>query len=196
MRRYWPLWLILTLLLALGGIYLCTLSTRPVDWSVYEVAVPDPDWEARLPFAVPVDDGFELMLGRGSGWHGLDVFKIDGQGKATYSLRGKDGLVRWRFVAARTDLQALVDFINANNIVGLGRTYTNPHIADGTQWVLLLKTKGLAKSVYCDNVFPGTVTKLAQFIDDKFPLSLNAEKEVVPPKEPSDEQELWKSIHP
>ena len=99
-------------------------------------------------------------------------------------------------MASRTDLQALVDFVNVNNIVGLGRTYKNPRIADGTQWVLLLKTKGLTKSVYCDNVFPDAVNKLAEFINDKFPVFLSTETEVVSPKEPSEEQELWKSIHP
>jgi hypothetical protein len=94
-------------------------------------------------------------------------------------------------------LEALVEKINALGILGMDREYHNPRIADGTQWRLLIKCGGEAKSIYCDNRFPRPIEKLAAYVDEAILEQVAGTVAAVPypaGRNRLHESELWDSI--
>jgi hypothetical protein len=149
------------------------------------------------PF-IPRDEKFDFQLGRGSGWHGLDLLRITSDGVAVYEYQTKlgGGWERKTFLVDRARLDALSDTINNLRIKDLKRAY-HGNVADGTQWCLLISIDGDTKSVYCDNNFPGPIRSLAKFVDETIlePLAGPVVAETVPERHYREhEKEIWASI--
>jgi uncharacterized membrane protein YfcA len=153
-------------------------------------------WQEKRPILVQ-DETFEFQLGQGSGWHGLDLLKITADGKAVYEYQSSRGeWERKTFFVDKASMDALICKINSLKIMELDRAY-HGDVADGTQWCLLIKSNGRAKSVYCDNNFPERIEKLAAFVHETIiePFGGKAEARAVPPREcRKHEKEIWESI--
>jgi hypothetical protein len=120
----------------------------------------------RAPDMRP-DEKFEFQFGRGSGWHGLDVVRITSDGSASYEYQSESDVWRRKVFEIDADvLEALREKINSVNVMDMQRSYSNPSIADGTQWCLLVRIDGRTKSVYFNNKFPDEIRNLAAFVDE------------------------------
>jgi hypothetical protein len=150
------------------------------------------------PF-IPRDENFDFQLGRGSGWHGLDLFRVTSDGTAVYEYQTEsgEGWERKTFLVDRARLDALRDAINNLRIAELNRAY-HGNVMDGTQWCLLISMDGQTKSVYCDNNFPAPIRNLATLVDETIlePLGSPIVAETVPQRHHrKHEKELWAAIH-
>jgi hypothetical protein len=164
---------------------------------------PGPEWAGQRDPTVTPDDRFELHLGQGSGWTGLeDMVRVSGNGEVVHEVRMGQTRVTgtWSRQAYRIppeEVKALVDLLNRYKMLGMSKAY-HAAVQDGTQWILLIRTAGKQKSIYCNNFFPGPVTHVAGYTHGHIvgKLGRDGEKIGVPPDEPSrHEQELWDSIN-
>src|SRR5262249_37015423 len=111
------------------------------------------------------DATFEFQLGKGSGLHGLNIIKIAADGNAEYEFRSdSDNWKRKKFLVDRQRIEALIDSINTLKIRSLEDEYIDRNTLDGSQWVLLVKGGGHAKSIYCSNMFPEQIQQLANLV--------------------------------
>lgn len=155
----------------------------------------------RPPFRIDPTRPFRLEFGRGSGWHGLDTIRIDQDGKVVlYRLNRREQEPGWETAELQLRPDTLAEVLKAvetNNLMNLYRTYRDPDIHDGTQWVLWIKQEGHEKSVYFDNIFPRKIRGFAERLDGI--LSAAGLHQVtwhpVPAEESRrHERELWDSI--
>jgi hypothetical protein len=120
----------------------------------------------RPSFVLDASKPFVVELGRGSGWRGLDIIRIDQTGSVEMQRVGRDANMEsaaLRLPAA--DIEKLVDLINAHQLTSMARTYSDPGVADGTQWVLWIQQSPADKSIYCNNAFPKQITAFAGDLD-------------------------------
>ena len=146
---------------------------------------------------LPPDSKFEFQFGRGSGWHGLDLLRITSNGQAEYEFQTTAG--EWRrktFLVPEKQIVDLREAINDLGILDLRKSY-HGDVADGTQWCLLIKEEGKARSFYFDNSFPAPIQKLADFVDRTIlePFADPIEGKLVPARHHREhEKEIWASV--
>jgi hypothetical protein len=158
----------------------------------------------RPAFTIDPTQPFWLEFGRGSGWHGLDIVKIDQTGRAVLQRmnsehRNDAAVLPWEVATLRLSREALAEVLKAvesNGLTGLHKGY-HQDIADGTQWVLWIKQGEREKSVYFNNSFPPAITGFAAQLDAIL-VRAGLDKvtwEPVPEQEARQhERELWDSI--
>jgi hypothetical protein len=144
---------------------------------------------------------FSIEFGRGSGWHGLDTVRVEQDGRVTLSrLIGSQTNPSWETATIQLQQNRLADILKAvetNGLMSLRRTYQDPNIADGTQWVLWITQGDHEKSVYFNNRFPVQITGFAEQLDRILSVAGlgNITWQPVPASQSrSHERELWKSI--
>jgi hypothetical protein len=64
-----------------------------------------------------------------------------------------------------SEVKKIVDLVNSSRLTSMGRSYSAPGIADGTQWVLWIEQSGAGKSIYFNNAFPNEIRTLAVGLD-------------------------------
>jgi hypothetical protein len=159
-RRNFSLRIAIAVVLAAAVAWLVVRSTV----GRYPTVVADtrPSWlfDPSRPFVVE--------LGRGSGWHGLDVVLLDSSGTVSMTRQriSANGMV-WHCASATLG-PAQVNRI-AVSVVDLqphtmGRSYSSD-LQDGCQWVLRIEQGGREKSIYFNNSFPSPVNVFAAAID-------------------------------
>jgi hypothetical protein len=127
-------------------------------------AVVEPD--TRPAFTLDPGKPFVVEFGRGSGWHGLDVVRVDESGSVELQrLTGNGGIEAATMRLSRARVAAVADLVNAAGLTGMGRSYAEPGVHDGTQWVLWVSQPPADKAVYFDNTFPSAITRFAGRLD-------------------------------
>ncbi|HEY7118419.1 MAG TPA: hypothetical protein VH475_17655, partial [Tepidisphaeraceae bacterium] len=122
--------------------------------------------DTRPAFVLNPSKPFVIEFGRGSGRGGLDIVKVDQTGSVQLSRIAEGQRVESTSLRlSRAEVTALVGLVNTNQLTGMGRTYSAPGVADGTQWVLWIEQSPYQKSVYCNNSFPGPITVYASGLD-------------------------------
>jgi hypothetical protein len=122
--------------------------------------------DTRAAFVLDPSKPFVIELGRGSGWHGLDIVKVDETGAVQLSrIEGRPNAEVASLQLTKTDVATLVGLVNTNQMTSMGRTYSDPRIADGTQWVLWIEQSPSQKSIYFNNSFPSQITAYANGLD-------------------------------
>lgn len=120
----------------------------------------------RSSFVLDASKPFIVELGRGSGWRGLDIVRIDQTGSVELQRVKQDASIEsaaLRLSAA--GIKKVVDLINARQLTSMAHTYSDPGIADGTQWVLWIQQSPEDKSIFFNNAFPKQITAFAGDLD-------------------------------
>jgi hypothetical protein len=126
--------------------------------------VVEPD--TRPAFVLDASKPFVIELGRGGGLDGYDIVKFDQSGKLELTRRTASGDYDLAALQLTNDeVQALVQLVKTNQLTSMGRMYSDPHIADGSQWILWIEQQPAEKSIYFNNAFPAQITALADGID-------------------------------
>jgi hypothetical protein len=120
------------------------------------------------------NEPFEIDLGRGSGWHGLNTVTIDQDGKAIlYRLARGMGPFGGSYLCFETGMLQLPDesvvevlaAVKHSGVLALNREYCRSNIADGTQWIFRVRQGDGERVVYCDNSFPRPMERFAEELD-------------------------------
>jgi hypothetical protein len=156
--------------------------------------------DTRPAFVLDGSKPFVIELGRGSGWHGLDVVKIDETGAVRLArVEGRQNPESASLQLSNADVATLVGLINTNRLTSMGRVYSDPRVADGTQWVLWVEQSPSQKSIYFNNSFPSQINAFAGGLDallQKAGLSA-AKWSVMPAQQAQDQQKaLWARVEP
>jgi hypothetical protein len=118
-----------------------------------------------------LDPGTPYMIefGRGSALDGFDTIKVGQDGSVTlHRVRREMGEL---FVETTTlqlppaALAAVLDAVDETGLLSLYKTYHEPGVADGEQWILWVRQGQDHKSVYCDNHFPKRIVQFAEALD-------------------------------
>jgi hypothetical protein len=104
----------------------------------------------------------------GSNWLGLNVFRVDATGNASYVFKpwekGRAGHWRQaRFKVTAEELARLRRVLQEIDYPSLKRGYSSK-VMDGAQWYVRVRAGQATKDVGCSNYFPDEVVRLAQFI--------------------------------
>jgi hypothetical protein len=121
---------------------------------------------APRSFVLDPSKPFVVELGRGRGLHGLDIIRIDQTGSVELQRVKQDASIEsaaLRLPAA--DIKKLVDLINAGQLTSMARAYSDPGVADGTQWVLWIQQSPADKSISFNSAFPKQITAFASDLD-------------------------------
>jgi hypothetical protein len=175
-KRRWRLRLGLGLLLLVAYFLLPWVYYLVIGW-IYGVAFVQPaddppfnhplarlEKDDRLPFRLDPEKAYRIELGRGSGWHGLDIVKFSQDGSVV--LHSHRGTI-WYTATMHLPEQAAGQVFQAvedNQLLGMERAY-HANVADGTQWVLWIKQGNNEKSVYFNNHFPKGIIGFANALD-------------------------------
>jgi hypothetical protein len=138
-------------------------STTTGDGTKARIQAIEPD--TRPAFVLDPSKPFVVEFGRGSGWHGLDVVKVDQTGSVQLSRISGQNVESTSLQLSNTDLATLVGLVNANQLTSMARMYADPRIVDGTQWVLWIEQSPSEKSIYFNNSFPNQITAYAHGLD-------------------------------
>src|SRR5262245_50480556 len=170
--------LVIALLAVLAAIRSASAEPCGVTWGRPDVQVAnsEPLTLARSydhrPWQLSADQPFKIVLGRGSGWHGLDTVAITESGAVTVHRRtvisdGENPIRGWEeaeLSLPRDLLMKVVDSIEANHLLKLADVYSGS-VADGSQWILLVTQGRNRKAVMFSNHFPLEIQRFAQHID-------------------------------
>jgi hypothetical protein len=122
--------------------------------------------DTRPAFVLDASKPFVIELGRGSGLYGLDVIKVRETGTVElHRITGGQDVETGSLKLSAGDVGKLVRLVNDQQLTGMGRAYSDPKVADGTQWVLWIQQTPSEKSVYFNNSFPGQITTFADRLD-------------------------------
>ena len=114
------------------------------------------------PFILNKEKNFSIQLGRGSGWKGIELIKIDNKGNVQlHKLNGE----HTRFNLTAEELDAIVRSANREKLTELERKYVDEDIQDGTQWLLWVRQNGKQTTVLFSNQFPEQITRFAKTVD-------------------------------
>jgi hypothetical protein len=176
----------------------CSIAADGPDSRHFVLASVAPDLHPS--FVVDSSKPFVIELGRGSGWHGLEMIKLDETGSIKlfrFDHRGGGGFETSSLRLPPADLAALVDKFNTMQITWMGRSYSDPSIADGTQWVLWIQQTPHEKGIYFNNAFPDQITSFAKDLDAAMAAAGIGSVTWIPAqKQGKDEQDsLWARIH-
>jgi hypothetical protein len=168
---------------------------------IYEVqAVESAEPLRRIDPSEP----FQIRLGRGSGWHGLNTVAITNDGTTSlfrHKLERRRGADRGytetlTLILPASELTKLLSDLDDSEVLKLEREYHDANIHDGRQWVFLVQQGERETSVYCDNKFPRAITRFAEALDALLEANVprDARWKRVTPAAGRDEAELWDSI--
>jgi hypothetical protein len=161
---------------------------------------PTVEPDTRPAFILDASKPFVIELGRGSGMDGLDIIKVDHTGAVELSrIAAGQNVESASLQLSSADVDTLVGLVNANQMTSMGRTYSIPSLADGTQWVLWIEQSGSEKAIYFNNSFPNQITAYANSLDALLQKAgLNKVKwSPVPQQSGIDQQAaLWARIEP
>lgn len=184
-------------------VVICVLLVTGVLFGVWWSG-PTVKRDNRPAFRIDPEQPYRIEFGRGSGWHGLSTIKITQDRQAIVHRKRRDhqdGVTNlyWETTTLRLsaeDVAKVLAAIDANHLMELHRSYSDPHIQDGTQWVLWIKQGECEKSVYFNNYFPRSIERFATQLDEILrPRFLGREWNTVPDRESRQhERELWDSI--
>lgn len=107
-----------------------------------------------------------LIVGRGSGWHGLATVTVSVDGHVLL-IEQSEETGDWQSATLRLNevqLRSLERLVFRQRLHELERSYSDG-TADGTQWILLLRTAERTSEHYFDNVFPPEVEAFATGLD-------------------------------
>jgi len=122
--------------------------------------------DTRPSFLLDPAKPFVLELGRGSGLQGLDIIKVDQSGTLSMSRTTRSADTEsTSLTLTRNDIAALADLVNTNQLTTMGQAYSDPSIADGTQWILWIQQGASEKAIYFNNSFPDQITTFASNLD-------------------------------
>jgi len=187
---------LLLLIVTLLGCGQRTMPTMPGNAASSASCVVEPD--TRPAFALDPAKPFVIELGRGGGLDGLDIVKINETGRVELTqVLGKpiDESAQLQLIAA--DVSKLVALINSQKITSLGRSYTDPAIADGSQWILWIEQSPHEKAIFFNNSFPPQLMKFVEELDavlEKNGLNSVAWKPAPQPQTSLQHQALWGRI--
>jgi hypothetical protein len=161
-------------LIPTGGAFLWAFLQEPATIPYEAWVVPrDPSF----PLARTEPDGVEIRnddmlnspdflftMGVGSGMYGLDVFRVDATGNATYVFStGHDHWWMRDFRMAPEQVAKLRRLLVDVDYRTMARAYY-ADVADGTQWGIRVDVNGSTKQVYCNNYFPEAAERLADTV--------------------------------
>ena len=116
----------------------------------------------KRPFILNKEKSFTIQFGRGSGWKGIELIKIDNKGNVhLHKLNGE----HTQFDLTAEELDAIVESANSEKLTELKRKYVDEDIRDGTQWLLWIRQNGKQKTAYFSNQFPKQITDFAKTVD-------------------------------
>ncbi|HEV2296737.1 MAG TPA: hypothetical protein VGR35_23045 [Tepidisphaeraceae bacterium] len=139
-------------------------STQAVEPDTRRTEVVEPD--TRPTFVLDASKPFVIEFGRGSGQHGLDIVKVNETGAVQLSrIEGRPNAEFASLQLSSTDVATLVGLVNTNQLTSMGRMYSDPRMADGTQWVLWIEQSPFQKSIYFNNFFPDEITAFESGLD-------------------------------
>ena len=122
--------------------------------------------DSRPAFVLDASKPFVIELGRGSGMRGLDVVRVRETGLVElYRIAGGQNVESASLRLSNADVATLVGLVNSQRLTGMGRTYSDPNVADGTQWILWIEQPPSTKSIYFNNSFPDQITAFAKGLD-------------------------------
>lgn len=155
---------LLILAILLGGCDRRTATPTGGRTTSRSNGVVEPD--TRPAFVLDPSKPFVIELGRGSGLDGLDIVKVTETGSVElYRIAGGQHVESASLRLSKADVSKLVSLANARQLTGMGRGYSDPNIADGTQWVLWMEQSPSEKSIYFNNSFPPQITAFADGLD-------------------------------
>lgn len=156
--------------------------------------------DTRPAFVLDASKPFVIELGRGSGLHGLDIVKVDQTGAVELSrIAGGQNVESASLQLSSADVATVVGLVDTNQMTSMGRTYSDPGVADGTQWVLWIEQSPSAKAIYFNNSFPNQITAYANGLDALLQKAgLNTATWSPMPKQKGIDQQkaLWDRIEP
>lgn len=127
------------------------------------------EYDDRPTFRIDRAKAFRLEFGRGSGWRGLETIRVSHDGSVVlHRLKHGQREPSWETATMRlspSELAEILQAVETNGLMKLGRAYHDPGVADGTQWLLWLKQGEQEKSVYFDNEFPQSIRQFAEQLD-------------------------------
>jgi hypothetical protein len=128
-------------------------------------------WAKETGATVDLDETFLLELGMGDGRDGLNVTTVPASGHASHVYQTEEkGGVRWSrvtFDVDRAEIERLVKVLNEHGFLHLAQGYQAKGVNDGAQWIVHVRTGGLDKYVYADNVFPEPLVAVARFVSEQ-----------------------------
>jgi hypothetical protein len=122
--------------------------------------------DTRPAFDLDPSRPFTIELGCGSGLYGLDVTKVSETGAVElHRIAGGQIVERATLRLSNAQVRELVDVVNSRRLTSMGRSYMDPGVADGTQWVLWIEQASSEKSIYFNNAFPEEITGFGDQLD-------------------------------
>lgn len=156
-------WTLLILAVLLTG---CDGGTPTATGDSNRTDTSSVEHDTRPAFVLDPSQPFVIEFGRGSGRHGLDVVKVDETGFVRLSrVQGHPGTESASLQLSIADIATLVGLVNTNQLTSMGRAYSDPRIADGTQWVLWIEQSPSQKAIYFNNSFPSQINAFARGLD-------------------------------
>ncbi len=120
----------------------------------------------RWGFSLEAGRPFVVELGRGSGWHGLNIVIVQETGAvAMYRMNRQARVEQASLQLTREQVQAVAGLVNRERLTGLTRAYENRDIRDGSQWVMWIEQGEKQRAVYYNNAFPGAIVRFAEGLD-------------------------------
>jgi hypothetical protein len=139
------------------------LSVANLQWQIAGAEVS----RTKAP-AIELSKPLEIDFGRGSGWHGLDTVRITTNGAVTlYKQTLINSQRSWQTASlqlSNSDQKKISDALITNQLLNL-KDQIATNVADGTQWILLVRQNSAWKAVYFDNKFPTSISNFAETVD-------------------------------
>jgi hypothetical protein len=183
----------ITLLMSAVGVLACAIAALYWDYSKRPSSIPYDAWprlegedfgedfpldrsedDLSSPRLQTADilraDDFAFTMGIGSGKDGLDVFRVDHAGNASYVFSADGDWWKTEFTLPKDSLLQLRKLLIEIDYLSLKRAY-HAALVDGTQWCIRVDASGLTKKVYCNNYFPEAAVRLASWVRQQLLLS-------------------------
>ena len=159
----------------------------------FDLALVSSEIDNRAVMDFKPDKPFHLEFGRGSGWHGLEVVKLNEKGLLeTYEF--SPDYRRGVCLLEPDVIREVAGWLVENNVFEMNKAYS-AGVNDGSQWIIWIKQNGVEKSVYFDNYFPKAIQNFATSLDAKMKTFKMEYADWVGPREGSDYQKaIWASI--
>lgn len=154
--------------------------------------------DTRPAFILDPSNPFVIELGRGSGWNGLDIVKVQETGAVQITrFEGRPMTETASLQLSSADVATLIGLVNTNHLTKMGRMYSNPHIHEGTQWVLWIEQSQSQKAIYFNNSFPNQIIEFRNGLDallQKAGLATAKWTELPAPQADAQQKTLWARI--
>lgn len=139
---------------------------------------------------------FKLELGRGSGFLGLDIIRIDKNRSVSLIRKQEYNWQHCSFKLTNQEAKEIIIAILKNKNCLLKKGY-HADVIDGIQWILFFSQENNEINTYFNNHFPKEIIELAEIMD-KIVTKSNTRKvkwlEFPENEANSQQKELWKRI--